>query len=170
MKARLLLGIIAISASSMARAEIVPGAGFSAGILAAHNAQRAALSLAPLVWDNDLAKGASEYAVRMAATGLFEHSDRHARRGIGENIWSGGLGSYRVGAAVNLWASDKRYFRPGIFPDVSRTGNWYDASHYTQLIWPGTRRVGCALASSRTADYVVCRYFPAGNIDGTRLP
>jgi hypothetical protein len=40
--------------------------------------------------------------------------------------------------------AEKRYFRPGIFPDVSTTGNWYDVSHYTTMIWPTTERVGCA--------------------------
>ena len=71
---------------------------------------------------------------------------------------------------VGRWESEKRNFVPGIFPNVSRTGNWYDVSHYTQVIWPTTTRVGCALASNRTTDYLVCHYAPAGNIDGVRVP
>jgi hypothetical protein len=34
------------------------------------------------------------------------------------------------------------------------------------MIWPTTTRVGCALASTPRTDYLVCRYSPAGNIDG----
>jgi hypothetical protein len=61
-------------------------------------------------------------------------------------------------------------FVPGLFPRVSRTGNWSAVGHYSQMIWPTTTRVGCALASSQLADYLVCRYAPAGNIDGRRVP
>ncbi len=67
---------------------------------------------------------------------------------------------------AGLWSSEARNFVPGVFPNVSRTGNWFDVSHYTQVIWPTTTRVGCALASNGRNDYVVCRFSPAGNIDG----
>ena len=39
-----------------------------------------------------------------------------------------------------------------------------------QMIWPTTTHVGCALASNARSDYLVCRYSPAGNIDGRQLP
>jgi hypothetical protein len=52
---------------------------------------------------------------------------------------------------------------------VSRTGNWSDVGHYTQIVWPASQRVGCATASNRANDYLVCRYLPAGNIVGTVL-
>ena len=158
----------ALAAPASARAT-APDA-FATGILAAHNAERSAVGLPPLVWDNALAAGAASWAQEMARTGVFDHSDRHARRGIGENIWSGPRGAYNPEQMVALWISDKRSFTPGIFPNTSRTGNWYDASHYTQIIWPNTKRVGCAIASNASTDYFVCRYSPAGNIDGTRVP
>ncbi|MFD2429036.1 CAP domain-containing protein [Sphingobium scionense] len=43
---------------------------------------------------------------------------------------------------------------------------WQDVAHYTQIIWRGTRSVGCALAEGRSFDYLVCRYYPAGNMFG----
>ena len=67
---------------------------------------------------------------------------------------------------VGGWDSEKRFFTPGIFPNKSRTGSWEDVGHYTQMIWPTTQRVGCALASTQRIDYLVCRYSGAGNIDG----
>jgi hypothetical protein len=75
-------------------------------------------------------------------------------------------GAFSVETMVGGWASERRFFAPGIFPSVSRTGNWEDVGHYTQLIWPTTTRVGCALASTPRIDYLVCRYAGAGNIDG----
>ena len=48
----------------------------------------------------------------------------------------------------------------------SRSGNWEDVGHYTQMIWPGSVRVGCAIRSSASNDYLVCRYSPAGNVMG----
>jgi hypothetical protein len=143
---------------------------FPARILAAHNAQRAALRLPPLVWDPVLGAAAAAYAQQMAITGRFEHSDRSQRRGIGENLWSGSHGAFSVEAMVAAWASERRDFVPGIFPNNSRTGNWMDIAHYTQMIWPGTQRIGCALAASPRADYLICRYSPAGNIDGRPVP
>ena len=139
---------------------------FPARILAAHNAERLALGLPPLVWDDDLGNGAAAYAQQMAFTGIFQHSDRKARHGIGENLWYGTHGAYSVESMVGGWASEKHDFVPGIFPTVSRTGNWMDVAHYTQMIWPTTQRIGCALASTARVDYLVCRYATAGNIDG----
>ena len=87
-------------------------------------------------------------------------------RGVGENLWMGTHGAFGPEAMVGGWASEKRLFVPGIFPNNSRSGNWSDVGHYTQMVWPTTLRVGCALASTPRTDYLVCRYALAGNIDG----
>lgn len=143
---------------------------FPARIVAAHNIERARMGRPPLVWDEALGNGAAVYAQQMALTGAFQHSNRQARRGIGENLWMGTHGAFSVEAMVGGWSSEKRYFTPGVFPNNSRTGNWEDVGHYTQMIWPTTTRIGCALASTPRIDYLVCRYATAGNVDGTRLP
>ena len=87
---------------------------FPARVLAAHNGERAALRLPPLVWDNALGTAAGTYAAQMAATGIFQHSDRTARRGTGENLWSGTHGAYSVESMVGAWTSEKRMFVPGV--------------------------------------------------------
>ncbi len=160
----LLVGVA--SASLAIAAPPVIATQFPTRILAAQNAMRARAGVPPLVWDNALATGAAAWAQHMAQTGVFEHSDRHSRRGIGENMWFGAHAYYSPEAMAGLWNSEIRNFVPGVFPNVSRTGNWFDVSHYTQVIWPTTTRVGCALASNGRSDYVVCRFSPAGNIDG----
>jgi hypothetical protein len=143
---------------------------FPRRMVAAHNAPRTALGVPPLVWDPALGTTAAAYAQQIAFTGRFAHSDRSRRRGIGENLWNGTHGAFSIEAMVGAWASERRQFVPGIFPNTSRTGNWMDVAHYTQMIWPTTRRIGCALAATPRTDYLVCRYAPAGNINGTRVP
>jgi hypothetical protein len=143
---------------------------FPSRILAAHNAERARMHMPPLTWDSELGNGAAAYAQQLAFTGMFQHSNRQARRGIGENLWMGTHGAFSVEAMVGGWSAEKRYFIPGVFPNNSSTGDWEDVGHYTQMIWPTTTRIGCAIASTPRIDYLVCRYATAGNVDGRRLP
>lgn len=82
----------------------------------------------------------------------------------------GTRGAYAIEAMVESWASERTRFRSGIFPNVSTTGNWQDVGHYTQMIWPGTTHIGCAVHRARRWDYLICRYAPRGNIDGRRVP
>ena len=90
--------------------------------------------------------------------------------GQGENLWMGTTGAYSIETMIGNWASERRWFRAGIFPNVSTTGNWADVGHYTQMIWPTTTHVGCALQRSPRWDFLVCRYSPPGNRDGDRVP
>ena len=166
MKARLLLTMLLLGAVAPAAGAQSFAASFPARMIAAHNIARAQVGVPLLVWDNSLGTAAAAYAQQMAITGVFEHSNRAARRGIGENLWMGTRGAYSVETMVGDWIGERRYFMPGIFPAVSRTGNWIDTGHYTQVIWPTTQRIGCALATTARTDYLVCRYSPAGNIDG----
>lgn len=156
----------AVSGATTATAQPLIASQFPARVLAAHNAERALVGAPPLVWDNALGNAAAAYAQQMAITNITQHSDRASRPGVGENLWWGTHNGYSVETMVGGWASEKRMFVAGIFPNNSRTGNWMDVAHYTQMIWPTTQRVGCALASNGRMDYLVCRYAPKGNIDG----
>jgi len=164
-----LILLLAVAAAAPARAASFASE-FPARIVAAHNAERARIGMPPLAWDDSLGVGAAAYAQQMAFSGMFQHSNRQARRGIGENLWMGTHGAFSVEAMVGGWSAEKRYFMAGTFPNNSRSGNWEDVGHYTQMIWPTTTHVGCALASTARVDYLVCRYSPAGNMDGRRVP
>lgn len=138
-------------------------------VLAAHNRERAAFGSPPLAWDPALAVAAQGWADHLARAGQLAHSPRAGRRGVGENLWIGTRGAFRAEAMVAGWAGERRYFRRGIFPAVSASGNWIDVSHYTQMVWPTTRTLGCAFGRGPRWDVLVCRYAPAGNRDGVRL-
>lgn len=137
-------------------------------MLEAHNGERTSLGLPLLEWDDALASDAAHYADDMARTGLFRHSAR-ASRAIpsGENLWMGPRRLYGYQVMVGSFLDEKQLTRiEGKLPDLSRTGRWRDVGHYTQMIWRGTKKVGCALGEGRDADFLVCRYFPAGNAFG----
>lgn len=82
----------------------------------------------------------------------------------------GSRGAYSAQQMVASWAAERLYFHPGVFPAVSRTGHWSAVGHYSQMIWPTTTHIGCGIASGPRFDFLVCRYSPAGNIDGRRVP
>lgn len=136
-------------------------------VLSAHNSERARHALAPLHWNDGLAEEAHRRAARLARAGYLEHS---AESELGENLWMGTAGAYSLHEMMGDFLSERAQFRPGRFPHVARGGDWSSVGHYTQLIWPGTREVGCAIARARGNDVLVCLYSPAGNIIGARVP
>ena len=140
-----------------------------ARLLSAHNFERRIAGAAPLRWDPRLVAAADRYAAQLARTGRFAHSPAHLRNGQGENLWMGSRGAFAPEAMVADWASEKRKFRPGVFPNVSRTGSWADVGHFSQMIWPSTVSVGCSVRSSRQWDFLVCRYASPGNVMGQRV-
>jgi len=142
---------------------------FSLRILSTRNAERAKFGLKPLVWNDKLAADALAYAKVLAASGEFAHSSAGVRGNQGENLWVGTEGAFAIEEMTDHLLEERRNYRPGIFPAVSSTGRWEEVGHYTQIVWPKTREVGCALAQGQGQDWLVCRYFPAGNVVGTAL-
>lgn len=135
-------------------------------LLAAQNRDRAAVGVAPLVWSDRLSASAQVWAGNLAQRGGgMVHSGTTQ---TGENIamWTAGRAS--LTQLVNLWGDERRHFIHAPFPHVSRTGNWRDVGHYTQIVWRNTREVGCALASGGGRDYLVCQYYPQGNMMGEK--
>lgn len=125
-----------------------------------HNKERSEVGSAPLKWDNDLARSAAVYARTLAKYDRFEHDP--SNRWEGENLWMGTRSYYSFTQMVNMWSQEKL-----LLPRLRR---WYDdtaaVGHYTQMVWKDTTRVGCAIASNREWDYLVCRYGPQGNYTG----
>jgi len=159
-----IIGSIASAAPVFAQQGLDP---ISTRLLAAQNRERALAGVQPLQWDPALAAAAASYGPALASLGgQLQHSARESRAGQRENLWVGTHGAFSPEQMIATWADEKRYFRAGIFPAVSTTGNWLDVSHYTTMIWRTTARVGCAVYRTAAWDYLICRYSPPGNIDG----
>lgn len=155
----------AIAFSGMAKADVALTS-FEVKLLEAHNTEREKVGVPALIWDETLAASARRWAATLARKDIFEHDpqDKH-----GENLWMGTHSAYQPEEMVDGWVAERKHFRPGIFPNVSKTRNWADVGHYTQLIWKTTTHVGCAKASATDNDYLVCRYSPPGNWEGVAL-
>lgn len=144
-------------------------AALRAAMLTGHNRARAAVGVAPLVWDDTLAAAARDYARQMARTGRFAHAEQpQGPNRQGENLFTGTRGAYRYDEMVDLWVDERRDFANRAVPGASVSGNWAGVAHYVQIVWRGTRAVGCAMASGASDDYLVCRYSPAGNVVGQK--
>ncbi len=131
-------------------------------ILEVHNKYREEVGVSPIVWDDQLAASAQQWADHLNAINRSEHS------GPGENIaW--GFSSWSD--AVNSWAAEKMCFKNGVFPDTYNgmcgactAHNWQCSGHYSQIVWRGTQKVGCGTSGI----YRVCQYSPPGNTYGQK--
>lgn len=137
-------------------------------ILASHNDERSRLGLAPLKWNRDLEREAADWARELSRRGVLQHASRDVRNGTGENLWMGTAGVWNVDTMVGMFLAERRLYRHEQFPNISRTGNWADVGHYSQIVWRDTQEVGCAVHTARGNDVLVCRYWPAGNVWGSR--
>ncbi len=166
-RASILAAVATLIAISPATAQPLGGATgeLADRLLAAHNRERAAVRHPPLQWDAALAASAASYGPTLASLRALVHSPRETRPGQRENLAMAFHGTLMPEQLVDLWSREKLLLQPGLFPAVSRTGNWEDVAHYTQIVWPTTTRVGCAIFAADW-DYLICRYSPPGNIDG----
>jgi uncharacterized protein YkwD len=136
---------------------------FAHKLLAAQNEERDRVGVPRLEWSGKLAQDAQAWADVLAREGNLRHAPPEVNPDEGENLWMGGKGYYGAEAMIGTFLDEKKAFKHGTFPQVSTTGNWQDVGHYTQIVWRNTRQVGCAVAQGRDMDFLVCRYFPAGN-------
>jgi len=137
-------------------------------ILNAHDVERCAVEpparrMPALVWDVRLERVAQGHASRCALVHNASRSSDYAALGgsgpVGENM---AQGSVSAATLVGLWAAEK----PGYAYGPLDSKNVARTSHYTQMIWAGTRAIGCGFASCFGAWLLVCNYAPAGNILG----
>ncbi|KAH8826252.1 CAP domain-containing protein [Flagelloscypha sp. PMI_526] len=141
------------SGSSNSGAGSSTASGDEARYLNFHNDLRAKHGAGKLTWDDGLAASAQAWANQCK----FEHSQS------GENL-AAGTGSYSIEDALGSWAAEEPQY----------TGSFSSgAGHYTQMVWKGSSKLGCAVApscsgifDSGVAKYYVCHYDPAGNVEG----
>uniref|UniRef100_A0A7N6FM80 LCCL domain-containing protein n=1 Tax=Anabas testudineus TaxID=64144 RepID=A0A7N6FM80_ANATE len=126
-----------------------------------------------MVWDDELERSATHWAEQCQ----WDHGPKDLLMSIGQNL-AVHMGRYRSPAYhVQAWYDEvKDYTYP--YPDECNpwcpehcTGPM--CTHYTQLVWATTNRVGCAVHVCPTMDvwgeiwqnavYLVCNYSPKGN-------
>lgn len=123
----------------------------------AHNRVREKHCAGPLSWSPQLAQVAQRWADSLRDRGCaHDLSDGQ----FGENIAFGTPGWLGPESAVKIWDDDGADYR---FPDG---GFSTKTSTFTQLVWRGTKRVGCARSHCNNEDLVVCEYDPPGNQEG----
>ncbi|XP_041953941.1 R3H domain containing-like [Alosa sapidissima] len=116
-----------------------------------------------MVWDERLARSAESWASRC----IWDHGPSHVMKHTGQNL-SINSGRYRsVIDLVRSWHDERHAFS---YP----TGcSGAVCSHYTQMVWASTNRMGCAIhkcynmyvfgSTWKQADFLVCNYSIKGN-------
>ena len=127
----------------------------------AHNAARQAVGVPPLAWDAKLARYARAYANQRRHDCLLVHSPGEA---YGENIFWGQGRRWSATDVVASWVAEKQWYHYD-----TNTCSGPDCSHYTQIVWRTTEKLGCAKIKCDTGDiFVSCEYYPPGNYIGAR--
>ncbi len=163
--------LLLFASQSLVAGKIAPArdsAALRAAMLAAHNDERLARGLPPLMWSEELAGEAAQSAARLAgeADPIAAHGKSIGGKPRGENLWLGTRGAFSFATMARGWLEERVFYVDGAVPNISRSGNWADVGHYSQMIWKTTSLVGCAMASNARNDLLVCRYDPPGNVMG----
>lgn len=130
-------------------------------ILNAHNGYRSDVGIDDLVWSDELALAAQDWAEEWSNTcGDLKHSSN----GYGENIFKGTSGAYSPTDVVNTWGSeiDNYTYATNSCADGKACG------HYTQIVWDASTEVGCAMVTCSGNDFWICNYNPPGNFKGEK--
>jgi pathogenesis-related protein 1 len=150
--------------------------GQKAEFVDAHNYWRNAVGVPPLAWAEDLATIATGWAKALGDKNCaMQHSSREARNGTGENLYWASARSWSNGRkevqgvepkqVVDSWGGEIKDY--DYADNRCRAGR--TCGHYTQMVWKGTREVGCARRVCADSTQVwVCNYRPAGNYVGRR--
>jgi pathogenesis-related protein 1 len=132
---------------------------FARDMLHAHNEIRARVEIPPLRWSSKLAAHAQDWAGRLLQERQFYHRPHPV---FGENLFEITGARATPELVVGDWASEARDYSYGSNTCRDVCG------HYTQLVWSGTREVGCAVARETGREVWVCNYNPPGNWVGER--
>jgi uncharacterized protein YkwD len=143
---------IALAATSAAQ-------GLKRDMLAAQNAVRARIGIAPLVWSDRLAALSQDWADTLLKRRDFAH---RPKSGYGENLYEIRGTAASPARVVNAWAVEARDY------DYSSNLCRGVCGHYTQIVWRDTKEVGCAVARGGGREVWVCDYDPPGNWVGKR--
>ncbi len=138
------------------------------GMLAAHNAARAAVDppatppIPMMKWSSSVAATAQAYAEKCK----WGHS---GTAGLGENIYAS-TNEKKPASVVASWVAEKAYYTYATNSCSKVCG------HYTQVVWRDSTSLGCGHATCSTGspfgggqwEFWVCNYQPPGNFNGKK--
>lgn len=130
---------------------------FRTSVLNSTNFYRYEHSASYIYWNETLAAYAQNYSEQC----IWEHS--HGP--YGENL---ARGYPNVTMAVEAWGDERDMYD---FDPNNPTGFTEPTGHFTQLVWKGTQSTGCGWTNCEGRNgldgvYLVCEYWPPGNIIG----
>ena len=128
-------------------------------MLAAHNAVRARVGVAPLVWSKELESAARQWAEKLVSAGEFSHSPDSP---YGQNLFEIRGRRASPPQVVQNWSAEAKNH------DAASNRCRGVCGHYTQIVWRATKQVGCAVAGNEQREVWVCNYDPPGNVSGQR--
>ena len=128
-------------------------------MLHSHNRVRDQRQIPPLRWSYSLEAAAQEWADHLSSIGAMQHD--HSRR-IGQNLFVSYGRQMPPAFVVGKWADESKDYDERRF----KCAHGEVCGHFTQIIWRGTKEVGCGVAGGDNGQFWVCFYSPPGNIIG----
>ncbi|KAJ4716069.1 Pathogenesis-related protein 1 [Melia azedarach] len=150
---------LAIYLISLTPSKIIQAQSSHQDFVNAHNAARAEVGVGPITWNDSVAAYAQDYADHRIGDCNLDHS----MGPYGENL-AEGYGKLDGVDAVKMWVSEKPNYD---YASNSCVGD--ECLHYTQIIWRKSVSLGCGRVKCHNGWwFVICSYYPPGNIEGER--
>ncbi|RDW64198.1 hypothetical protein BP5796_10700 [Coleophoma crateriformis] len=144
----------ASSAPTATSTQYTSDSDFQSSVLDAHNFYRKQHNASNLAWNATSATAAQSWGAKCD----FVHSGGPT----GENL---AAGYPNASASIDAWALEREQY------NWNKPGFSEATGHFTQVVWGNTTSVGCSRQSCQGANgtpgwFVVCEYYPAGNVVG----